>query len=423
MRQDDVAADLRDRFLGDGFLFPDYADYSFANVPNTILSLFDAPTHRTLPNDVFAGVETDVENVVVVLVDGFGYEQWARDQHKHGFLDSLTEQGTVTPLTSTYPSETSAAITTVSTGTQPVEHGLLGWFQYYEELSEVLLTLPFSTLDGEYAPEKFDGLDGRFLFSPPEQTVYERAREVGVTPTVVMPERISRSEHSKLAMAGADVSGYGDLAHMGRLVRKTLESAAGPSYTYAYVPHVDGVSHQHGTKSPEYEKMVSKVTGHIQRELVERVAPEVAANTLLVVTADHGHLDTDPETNVDLDTIDGLGEHLKRGPDGEPIPAVGSGRNLQFHVRERHVESLRELLEAKLDMLTFDREEYTARGLFGDRDPSAHFEAHAPDLVAVPRNKLVWYDDGELDQIGSHGGLTPDEMLCPFAICRLSDLQ
>ncbi|WP_338729136.1 alkaline phosphatase family protein [Haladaptatus sp. DJG-WS-42] len=423
MRQDDVAADLLDHFSEDGFLFPDYNGFCFANVPDTILSLFDAPTRRTLPNDVFTGIKTDADHVVVVLVDGFGYEQWTRDQHKYDFLDTLAKQGTVTPLTSTYPSETAAAITTVSTGTQPVEHGLLGWFQYYEELAQVLLTLPFSTLDGDYVPENFDGLDGRFLFSSPEQTVYERARDAGVSPHVVMPERISRSEHSKLAMAGASVSGYGDLAHMGRLIRKTLQSADGSSYTYAYIPHVDAVSHQHGTESPEYEKMVSKVTGHIQRELVERVAPAVAENTLLVVTADHGHLDTDPETNVALDTIDGLSDHLKRGPDGEPIPAVGSGRNLQFHVRDGHVEALRDLLEAELDVKTFDREEYTARGLFGDREPSAHFEAHAPDLVAVPRDKLVWYNDGELDQIGSHGGLSPEEMLCPFAVCRLASLQ
>nr|WP_277504049.1 alkaline phosphatase family protein [Haladaptatus sp. DYSN1] len=176
MRQDDVAASLRDRLVEDGFLFPDYDGFCFANVPDTVLSLFDAPTRRTLPDKAFAGVETDADHVVVLLLDGFGYEQWTRDQHKHSHLEALAEQGTVTPLTSTYPSETSAAITTISTGTQPVEHGLLGWFQYYEELNEVLTTLPFSTLDGDYAPKKFDGVDGTLLLSPPEQTVYERAR-------------------------------------------------------------------------------------------------------------------------------------------------------------------------------------------------------------------------------------------------------
>ncbi|MFC6732965.1 alkaline phosphatase family protein [Haladaptatus sp. DYSN1] len=243
------------------------------------------------------------------------------------------------------------------------------------------------------------------------------------TPHVVMPERIATSEHSNLAMAGADVTGYGDLAHMGRLVRKTLEAAEGPTYTYAYVPHIDAVSHQHGTESPQYDEMVATVLGHVERELIGRLDANVAENTLLVATADHGHLNTDPETNVDLNTIAGLHDHLQRRPHGEPIPAVGCGRNLQFHVREGHVEPLRDLLSAELDVLTFDREEYTSRGLFGDRTPSAHFEAHAPDLVAVHRDKFVWYDDGELNQVGSHGSLSPDEMLCPFAVCRLSDLQ
>lgn len=91
--------------------------------------MLDSSFDRRLPDDAIAGVECgDAENVVVLLVDGFGYEHWKRERDVHPLLSALTERGIVTPLTSVYPSETAAAITTVHTGRKPVEHGLLGWF-------------------------------------------------------------------------------------------------------------------------------------------------------------------------------------------------------------------------------------------------------------------------------------------------------
>jgi len=97
---------------------------------------------------VLAGVETDVDVVVVALVDGFGYEQFRRDRDRYDLLSRLVERGRVTPLTSIYPSETAAAITTLHTASLPVEHGLLGWDLYVEEEDLLLETLPFRTKDG-----------------------------------------------------------------------------------------------------------------------------------------------------------------------------------------------------------------------------------------------------------------------------------
>jgi predicted AlkP superfamily pyrophosphatase or phosphodiesterase len=98
------------------------------------LSVLDSSFTRQLPDDVFDGVrDGGVENVVALLVDGFGYEDWKRNRASNPFLSALTEHGTVTPLTSVYSSETAAALTTNHTGVQPVEHGLLGWYQYSQE--------------------------------------------------------------------------------------------------------------------------------------------------------------------------------------------------------------------------------------------------------------------------------------------------
>lgn len=419
MRRDSVAQRLRAE-QGDGWaLLPDYEGLCFANVPDTVLSVLGGAARRPLPESVFDGVETDAENVVVVLLDGFGYENWRRFEAENAVLSSLAERGTVTPLTSIYPSETTAAITTMHTGRQPVEHGLLGWFQYVRELDEIVLPLPFTTLDDEPATEVFDeGADPRLLLDT--ETVYQRAGAAGIDSILVQPEAFEGQPYDSRVNQGAKTQPYDDLPEMARQTREALELADGPTYVFSYVPDLDAVGHEHGNDSPEYRTTLGTITDHLQREF-ERLDPETAERTLLVVTADHGQVDTDPERNVDLGGLDVEG-HLRRDDSGQPIQAVGGPRNLQFHVREGHVADLRDELESNLDVRTFTREEYEELGLFGDREPAARFEERAPDLVAIPRELIVWYDDGHLEDIGEHGGLNPTEMLVPFAAVRLDEL-
>ena len=72
MLRTDLAASLRDRFEDDGFLFPDYDGYCFANVPGAVASLLGADAGRSLPADTFDGVDTDEEDDVTQVQLTFG---------------------------------------------------------------------------------------------------------------------------------------------------------------------------------------------------------------------------------------------------------------------------------------------------------------------------------------------------------------
>ncbi|MFC7154563.1 alkaline phosphatase family protein [Halomarina halobia] len=421
MLRRDVAADLRDAHEDDGSLLPAYGDYCFANVPDTVLSILGGDARRPLPDDVFAGVETDASRVVVLLVDGFGYyRQWLREHERHDLLARVTERGTVTPLTSIFPSETAAAMTTMHTGRQPVEHGLLGWFGYVEELDAVLRTLPFTTLDGTPATEAYPSADASLLLDGP--TVYERAASAGIDPHVIQPADLVGSAYSGLATRGATSVPYDGFGEMARRIREALEAADGPTYVFAYVPDVDAAAHEAGTRSDAYRATLSDLSTAVEREL-DRLSPGTAAETLLAVTADHGHVDTDPERNVDLGSFD-LAPHLRRRPDGTPLQAVGGPRNVQLHLRDGgaggHEDAVREELSG-LDARMFGREAFRERDLFGDRAPSARFARREPDLLALHRDLSVWYPGKQLGFVGMHGGLHPDEMLVPFGAVRLAD--
>jgi len=387
------------------------------DAPTTALS----PLGRFGPDDpvaaALADVETDVDHVVFVLVDGYGFEQWARDRARgrhrlHGTFDA---GGAVTPLTSVYPSETAAAITSLHTGRPPAEHGLLGWFQRVEGVPGVVQTLPFTTTDGapvaEAHPDARATAADLFAGDP----LYADLRAAGIEAHVFQPEGSVETGYTRAATAGATTHGYGSVRGACRGARRAVEGASGHTYSLVYAPNVDGAAHRVGTDASAYHGAVATVLGAVQRELIDRFGSRAARRTLLCVGADHGLVGADPAANVDLRTLrawDRFGLAAS--------PPVGGPRNLQFHTHDP--ESLREALASALDARVLTREEWSRAGLFGPGG-SDTFERRAPDVVAAPRENLAWYADGELELRGMHGGVAPAEMLVPFAAGRVADLR
>lgn len=420
MRQQSLADDLRENELAPGFVGPAWQDYCFANIPDTVLSLFDGDADRPLPETVFENVTTDIDNVVLAFIDGLGWNHFQRVRHDHSFLTRLVNHATVTPLTAGYPSATAAAVSTIHTGRQPVEHGVIGWNTYVESLGGHIQTLPFANSErtplGEVRenPNPADLLDG--------PTLYERldARSV-----LIQPTEIGGNPYDSQATRGADLINYENPAQAACRVRTQLEETIEPTYYYCYFPSVDGFSHAHGAAHEETDAQLENISHAIEREIVEKLDSAVAKRTLLLVIADHGEVDTSSNERVNIDTSD-LETHLQRNKHGEPIPMLGSPRNLQFHARDGHRDALRTKLEdvfAPLDPLILDREGIIDESIFGNKEPSERFERRCPDLLVIPRNGFARDNDSDLTKIGMHGGLHPDEMLVPFAAARIDTLQ
>ena len=410
MPRDQVERRLRDERTEDGFLFPDYAGYCFADVPHTVASLLGAETGRTLPDDAFEEVGADVRQVLVVLIDGFGLKHWKRDAGEHDLLRRIDRRGTVTPLTSVYPSETAAAITTYHTGRLPAEHGVIGWNVYEPEADVSFEALPFATKDGERPP----GLVPDDVYEG--EPIYPTLAAAGVACRHVVP--------FEETYAGATAHTYEGTDEIAPRLAEALSTEDGSAYVFAYLPHVDHAAHEAGTESGEYADALATVCEQVEAGLAA-VDEDVAEETLLLVTADHGHVDTDPARNVDLGAFDAVERSLERHADGTPVRFAGSPRNVHLHLREGAAAEVREALLAELDARVFRREEALKRELFGDAAPSETLERRLGDLVVSHRDLSVWWADEEPDElelIGMHGGLHPDEMLIPFAAAKLSDV-
>lgn len=248
-------------------------------------------------------------------------------------------------------------------------------------------------------------------------------RVAGVESHVVQPESTLDGAYAGETLVGADATPFGNVATMALRVRQCLEDAAGPSYTYAYVGNVDTASHEHGTGSEEYRAQLGAICDALERELLDRLDPAVADETLLIVTADHGEIDTVSVENVDLMAHDVVAETLQKTAHGDRIPPVGGPRQTHLHLRDGAVETVREHLADALDALVLTRGEALARGLFGDRPPTDRLRRRVGGLVVVRRNRGTWYEDGGkiFDLVGQHAGLSPAETLVPFAAANLAE--
>ncbi|QOS11478.1 phosphodiesterase/nucleotide pyrophosphatase domain protein [Haloferax gibbonsii] len=405
---------LRERQSDGDYLLPAYDDWCFSRIPGTVADLLGADAGPRLPAEATADYD-DVSRVVVFLVDGFGLAQWDGERDRIPFLREFERTGRVTPLTTVFPSETAAAMNTFHSGALPSEHGVVGWNVYDPDADEMFEALPFLRKDGTQ-PERIDRADVADC-----ESVYPDLAAAGVETHHVTP--FPSEETVPHTYDPEDLSTFSDA------FAEAAESAADPSYIFAYLPQTDAVAHGEGVDSEAYRETAAETFARVENAiatLAEATDEDDAGETLVCLTADHGLVDTDPERNPDLsETPFDLVSDLRTLTDGTPIRFSGSPRNVHLHLRDDRIEPVSDLLTTELDARVFRKREVLERELFGPA-PSPTFERRLGDLVVVHRDLGVWYGDeepGNLGFVGMHGGLHPDEMLIPFATATLDSLR
>jgi hypothetical protein len=413
MTPDDVATRLRNDEYAPGYIRPAYRDYCFANVTPTVVDVLGGDAERRLPPETLGDTD-EFSQVMVVLIDGLRYDRWLETDAP--LFERARESGRTTPLTTVYPSETAAAMTTYQTGLQPVEHGLLGWEQFFEPVGEPVEPLKGRTVERRsLEPAVESGLE-----SFAGETVHAELEAAGVGSAVVNPKSTLDHPFSRERYRGATRVPYGNPAEGAIEAVRTL-SADEHSFVTLYYHHLDSVSHTWGTETPHYGATMGMLSGSLERAF-RGLDPAVADETLLLFTADHGHVDTGTEpTGTVLTDRDVVSRNLATGPDGEPITPTGGARNVHLHLQEGSVERVREEL-SDLDALLFTRAEAIEAELFGDREPSDLFMRRCGDLIVIPDETPLWHDPVKFGHVGQHGGLHPDEMLVPFTAVPLADL-
>jgi len=378
---------------------PDYAGGSIFNLMQSVLSGLGAEDCgaplSVLPPEVVARRR----NVVLLVLDGLGAELLA--QHPDTFLHRHLRGR----MTSVFPTTTASAVTTFYTGLSPSQHGLMGWFTYLRELGCVTTVLPFRPRHGGPSFSEL-GVPSRqiFTWTPVADRVHARAH-------VVNPAHLVNSDYSRAAAGSARRLGYEGLPELIDHVCRCVTDSDERNFVHAYWPDLDARAHQFGAGSPE----VAEHLRILDRAVAELAARLARTDTLLLVTADHGLIDTAPERTIHLEQHPDLAATLTLPLCGEPRLAycyVRPGRTRQFE------DYVRGELGGRCHLLS--SAQLIEEGWFGPPPWHPGLDDRVGDYALLMTDNWVIRDrlaaEKPFRQIGVHGGLSPAELWVPLVM-------
>jgi hypothetical protein len=384
-------------------VIPNYQNGSIVNLMSSLIQGLGGRPHPLyapldqLPVDMV----TDAANVVLLVIDGLGYNYVNRSQ---GALSEYLRA----PITTVFPSSTAPAITTFLTGVAPQQHGVTGWFMHLKELGTVATLLPFRP---RWGGDTFNtaGLSASHLIAHPPLFDSLAAQSY-----FIIQQRLVNSPYTVAAAGRAKRLGYKDLPECLTAIQSTVDQEPQRNYIYAYWPLLDSLSHQQGGKS----KAVKNHFHELESGFESLLKALRGTDTLLIITSDHGFIDTAPDFVNWLHDHPELASYLC-------LPLCGEPRASYCYVHpplacdfERYVK---EQLGQRCDLFTST--ELVQLGWFGLGTPSPRLLERIGDYVLIPRDQHVIKDSLPVEaawkDIGVHGGISEDEMLVPliFAHC------
>ncbi|MFD0704923.1 alkaline phosphatase family protein [Alloscardovia venturai] len=238
-----------------------------------------------------------VDSAIVVLIDGMGFWNIVdRKGHAPYLRSLLSNRDNDTPISSCVPSTTVAAMGVFGTGTCPGLTGMTGYSQLHPQRREISQMIKFT---GDINPEEFQR----------QSTIFEALRDNGVCATSV---GLPQFAHSALTRAALRGSTYVAGSHP----RARIDAAAQASYesglTYLYIRDADKMGHQYGWDNQRWIGTFERIDSQL-RSLASKAKP----GTLIVITADHGMINSNPASRIDI----AQHEQLKRDVEligGEP---------------------------------------------------------------------------------------------------------
>jgi predicted AlkP superfamily pyrophosphatase or phosphodiesterase len=358
-------------------LVPDYGGACVANVVPTLLERPDV-----VP-DWMPAAAMEADQVVLLLLDGLGWEQLQARRHLTPTLSAMSGG----PIATVLPTTTATALTSLSTGLPPGEHGVIGYRIHVH--GEVLNVLRWTTAAG----------DARQTIPP--QKVQTQLAFVGQRPPVVTRAEFVRTGFTVAHLDGTRFTGYRMpstlVTDISRLVRSS------ESFVYGYYEGVDKVSHEYGLNDYYDAELVAA------DHLVADVLDSLPRGTALVVVSDHGQVEVGPNViPLDADVM----AHVSL--------QSGEGRFRWLHARPGHGSLLVDAATAAHggDAWVVTREEAIEGGWFGPR-VSNDAASRLGDVALVARTDVAFIDPadtGPYDLVGRHGSATAAEVYVPLLV-------
>ena len=381
-------------------LKPDYRGGGIVNLMSSIASRFGCRTGYPELTALPSSTLRCYRNVVLVVLDGLGYE-YLVTRGEGSFLHRHLR----TRMTSVFPTTTASCVATFATGVAPERHGITGWFTHLPELGAVAKIL--------FAEPRLGGLTfgnagidfKKILLT---RSLFDRLKTRSF---VVTPQSIAKGDFSRAASGHARLIPYQKINGFFNGIKAALRARHATAFVSAYWPEVDHLCHHHGIDH-------AKTARHF-RELDHRIEQLAhwarGTGTIFLITADHGLIDTPRDRFIDLNDHPALAQCLT-------LPLCGEPRLAYCYVRPDKVRHFKRYIRARLgsccDLRT--RAQLIGQGYYGTGKVDPRFAGRIGDFIMVMKPgwciKDFLSNEKRYFLKANHGGVTTTEMYVPLVV-------
>jgi predicted AlkP superfamily pyrophosphatase or phosphodiesterase len=390
---------------------PDYRGNGIVNLMQSIVTgmsngepafgaeAFAYPPHPEVP----ASMIEASRHVVLLVIDGLGYD-YLRLTRPGGALSAALRK----PMTSVFPSTTTSAITTFLTAEAPQQHALTGWYMWSREIGVVMTPLPFKARFGDQSLGSF-GVDPKSIFD--RRPVFDR---IDRQCFMLQPSQLAGSAYTRAHLGRATVKPYGSMEDLFASIPR-LAAGKKPTYTYAYWPELDTLGHRHGMQSEAASRHLAALDEAFSI-LLDKLA---GRGVTLIVTADHGFVDTDPSSWISVDAHPALEAMLA-------VPLCGEPRAAYCYVhpdrREDFESYVSESLSAECELIA--SKDLIEVNYFGFGMPHPRLRDRVGDYCLLMKGNHAIRDRTPAEgpakpMVGVHGGTSSAEMRVPLVLASV----
>ena len=354
---------------------PNY-DNSLINIIDSIKSNYGKTPKYKIDNNIF---DKKYKNTVILILDGMGKN--ILDEFAKRYPNNFLSKHLYTYLTAIYPSTTACATTSIKSGLLPIETGWSGWANYFKEVDKDLVL--FNGTD-YYTGQNYNINAYTVL---PYKPYFEA---LNINGTYVEPD-FSLNNHKLEDVLSKCLSNF----------------TKGIQTMYVYDTEPDGMLHKLGTLNNEIYKTLNKYSKQI-----EKFYKRLPSNTLLLISADHGHIDS---TNIKFYLDEYLYSMLTRKP-------TNDSRCLTFKVKENKKDEFKSYFESIYSNVydLYSKDEFLDAGFMGQSETvPSRLSDFLADFVAIAKTDYTFaLKEKALEMKSNHAGITGEEMIIPLIVLK-----
>lgn len=364
-------------------VFPNFKR-NILNISATLSDFLGVPNEHAKLKLLQTELSKDYKNIIFICFDGLSTYTMKKNLGKNDFLRKNIKQ----KLTSTFPSTTTCATTTLRTAMYPSEHGWFSWSLYLKEIDKVVCLFRDHDL---YTEQPIDAnLVSKILpisayyNSVPENCPYE------INTVFQDYKTINAKKHFTFTTIDEQFE------HLSKIAKQNSKQ-----FVYSYNSSPDKEMHLSGLDSRPAREFIKSISRNLQKFTQEH------PDTLLVITGDHGHTETKEHINLYED--EELKQYLLCPPYGDARAVSlkaksGQHRNLLLYICKRYRRKVKIYKTQKL----------IDRGVFG---PVTGRLDMLGAYILVPKPNIFFrISENCKIFVTHHSGLTSKEMYVPLIL-------